>query len=357
MQRLTLESTPLSDILNAAISVLQSGGLVVYPTETMYGVGCDAQNEAAVTKLLRYKERPAGKAISVLVKNQSEAEKLVVIDAQAEQIFRSFLPGPVTVVCKDKEVVDSRLPSEFGTLGIRISNHPIASALSAQYGKPITATSANAAGGPRPYTIENLLEHISPKQRQAIGLIIDAGVLPKREPSTVIDTTQEVQRIVRSGEHVEELAPAFISHSEETTQLYAEKLMQSFLHVLPEKPIIFALEGDMGLGKTQFAKGVAKALHVDRPVTSPTFTLIKEYPGNVDGKTVHFIHLDLWRLDKVDPKELGLGDYMHPKYVIVIEWATPILEYLRGFADEVVVQRLLLQDSKNHTRTIRLLPL
>lgn len=356
MQRLTIGTEPLSDILETAVAVLRNGGLVVYPTETMYGIGCDAQNEAAVTKLLRFKERPAGKAISVLVSSKEEAAQIVAINPSAEQLFRTFLPGPVTVVCKDKGVVDPRLPSELGTLGVRISSYQVASALAAQYARPLTSTSANAAGGPRPYEVDELLNHLSPTQQQAIDLIIDDGLLPKREPSTVIDTTQEVQKIIRSGERVEDLVPPFVTRDEEATQTYAEKLMASLLHVLPEKAVIFALEGEMGMGKTQFAKGVARALGIDRTITSPTFTLIKEYPGEVQEKTIHFIHIDLWRLEKVDVDELGLDGYIHPKYVVVIEWSSSLVSYLKALGERAVVHRLLLEENERG-RSIRMLPL
>jgi len=349
MERLLLTSSNTDQCLTAAVKVLAAGGLVIYPTETMYGVGSDAQDTQAVTKLLHYKQRPAGKAISVLLTNEEEAAKVVSINESAHQIFTTFIPGPVTVVCADKGIVDSRLASEFHTLGIRVSSHPFAAALAKTYGKPITSTSANAAGAARPYSIDHLLERLSASQKKEIDLIIDAGNLPKREPSTVIDTTTDVQTVVRAGALMEGLAKPFISHSEEETAEYAQQLLQQSLHALPEKAVVFAIEGEMGMGKTQFAKGIARGLGISQIVTSPTYTLVKEYPPAELGS---FVHMDLWRLEKVNPEELGLEEYLRPKTVVVIEWASPILEYLKSKNQDVVVHRLFIEGNDERKITL-----
>lgn len=314
-----------------AVAVLKAGGLVIYPTETMYGLGCDATNSEAVTKLLSVKERPAGKAVSVLVTDPSE---VVEMNTQAQSVTETFLPGPVTVVAKDLGKVDPRLASEFGNLGFRISSHPIAAELVTRFGHPITATSANPAGKARPYDPNVFLQQFSPAQQELINLVIDAGVLPKSEPSTVIDTTGPVQEIVRGG--AVSLAPAFFSATEETTKDYAKKLLKAYAHVLNEKALIFALEGDMGMGKTQFAKGLAEGLGVAVIVSSPTYSLVKEYEGTNDK----FLHLDLWRAGEATPEEVGLPDYLKPNHVVVIEWSAPVHEYLKGLGEQAVVVRL-----------------
>ena len=331
MQHLILTSTNLESSILKAVETLATGGVVMYPTETVYGIATDATNPAAVSRLLKYKNRPAGKPISILVTDQEQAEEFVILNDQAKQLYKTFLPGPLTVISESTKKADSRLESEFGTLGIRISSHPVAQALIKAYGKPITATSANSSGKARPYTVKQALDSLSDGQKDCLDLVLDFGTLPHRDPSTVIDTTQTTQEIVRAGAHFTDLKPTFTSHSEEETRGYAHSLMKSLLYQVPEQSVVFALEGEMGAGKTHFAKGVAEAVGVTKIVSSPTYVLVKEYEGS-EGKK--FIHMDCWRLEKVSPGELGLEEYVQPQHVLVVEWASPLLPYLkdRGIA-------------------------
>jgi L-threonylcarbamoyladenylate synthase len=353
MEHLYVKADNLEEIIQKATTVLKAGGLVVYPTETLYGAGVDACNAPAVTKLLQLKKRPAGKAISVLVADSQKAAEIVEVNPEAEQIFQTLLPGPITVVCKDKGVVDNRLASEWKTLGIRISSHPVAAALANACVQAITATSANSAAAPRPYSVQRMLDYLTPAQKELIDLVIDVGELPKREPSTVIDTTSPVQTVVRAGSAVEQLAPPFISGSESATKEYADALLASFKHVIGEKTLVFALEGEMGMGKTRFAQGLGVALGVNRPVTSPSFTLIKEYRG----ETTRFIHIDLWRTSEVTPAEIGMDEYLTPDTVLAIEWPQPLLPYLQERQDEILVQRLLFKELPDGDRSISLVGL
>ena len=356
MERIQITEDTLKKSLQTAAASIARGGLVIYPTETLYGVAVDAENLEAVSKLLKFKTRPAGKAISVLVASKDQAAEYVHIEQESETIFTTLLPGPVTVVCKDKGKVDPRLLSELGTLGIRISSHPVAMALSIEVGKAITATSANAAGKPRPYTVERMLDHLSKDQIGLIDVILDFGPLPKREPSTVIDTTTPVQTVLRAGAAVELLQPGFLSESEENTRAYAEQLMRSFQHVLPEKTLIFALEGTMGMGKTRFAQGVAKGLMIERPVSSPSFTLMKEYQGLVQDKAVTLLHMDLWRAENITAEEIGLSEYLKPHTVLVIEWPQPLLDVLAN-QEDVLVQRVRFEEIGPESRSIQLIAL
>lgn len=308
-----------------AALILESGGLVVYPTETVYGIGADATNEEAVTGLLQYKNRPAGKAVSVMVDSREEAARYVGINEVAENLYRNFLPGPVTVVSKSLGRVDRRLESENGNLGVRISSHPFAMALVKAFGKPITATSANSSGKSRPYSTAQLLDQLSDQQKNRLNLVIDAGILPPKEPSTVVDTTQAVQEVLRSGESFEELTPPAHTFSEEETRAYGRKIMDSLAYQLNEGPVILALEGDLGAGKTQLAKGVAEALGVNEVITSPTFVIVKEYQG-----TARLVHLDCWRLSEDVSEQIGLEEYLKPGTVLIVEWPRPILSALIG---------------------------
>jgi L-threonylcarbamoyladenylate synthase len=321
MVRLGLQGANLSDVVGQACAALAAGGLVVYPTETVYGLAADATNPEAVRKLLIYKERRPGSAISVLVADVAAAEAVVKANSTAKRLYQTFLPGPLTVVSRSKGTVDRRLESEFGTLGIRISTHLFAAALATAYGKPITATSANTAQGPRPYEIDGLLDSLTDRQQSLLNLIIDVGALPHTELSTVIDTTQDVQEFVRGNPRA--LVEVCTVGSPQEMSALALRLTRESLG---QTPLVFALEGPLGAGKTQFAKGVAEALGVTEMVASPTYVLVKEYVG----EDVRFVHADLWRLHDVDLNELGLDEYIKPGTILVIEWAAPILDRLRG---------------------------
>ena len=161
----------------------------------------------------------------------------------------------------------------------------------------------------------------------------------------MIDTTQPVQSIIRSGAHVAKVAKPVLSCSEEETYAVATKLLHSFLHALPEKPIIFALEGEMGAGKTHFAKGIGAALKVKQVVTSPTYVLVKEYVGSVREDAVTFIHMDCWRAGEITAEEVGLPEYLRKNTVIVIEWAAPLMSFLKDLGDSAVVQRLFIEET------------
>jgi L-threonylcarbamoyladenylate synthase len=355
MQRIQMTPDNTDFALRTACEVLSRGGLVLYPTETMYGAGVDGTLSNAVTKLLKFKNRPAGKPVSLLVEGTDAADKVVMANDTAKNIYETFLPGPVTVISQSRGMVDNRLESEFGTLGIRISSHVVAAGLAKAYGKPITATSANASGKARPYSVDIALGGLSDTQAQLIDLILDYGDLPRREPSTVIDTTRDV--VVRAGEGMSGLIPTYTSQSSEETRAIARTLMESMVHAVPEKAIVFALEGEMGAGKTQFAKGIAEAIGVHDVITSPTYTLMKEYGGNVNGKAVDFIHMDCWRMPETVASDLGIDEYIRPHAVIVIEWANQLIPYLHDKADKIVGFRLLLEPESETVRRIHLQPL
>jgi L-threonylcarbamoyladenylate synthase len=353
MERLTLSESTFDACISRATAILAEGGLVVYPTETMYGIGADATNAEAVSKALAFKNRPAGKAISVLVADAKTADAYVERTEEARKAYAAFLPGPVTVISRSLGAVDDRLPSEFGTLGIRISSHPFAMAMAHAFGRPITSTSANPTGGARPYAVDGMIKQLSPRQAELIDLVIDAGTLPRREPSTVIDTTTGVQQVIRAGAVLAEVAPALQTHSAEETAERAFELMNSFKHAITEKAVVFALEGDMGMGKTHFAKGLAQALGVRATVTSPSYVLVKEY----EGEGCRFVHMDCWRTENASAEEVGLPEYLVPGTVTAIEWAAPLLPYLREHGDNIVVHRLAFTGENETDRTIRFLAL
>src|SRR5260221_11616217 len=117
------------------------------------------------------------------------AEKYAILNDTAKNVYKTFLPGPVTVISSSSGLVAPGVASKTGTVGIRIPNYSFVLKLLQKFGKGITATGANASYQKRPYSIQDIFDNISEKQKSMLGLIIDAGQLPPNEPSTVIDTT------------------------------------------------------------------------------------------------------------------------------------------------------------------------
>lgn len=178
-----------------ALTILRAGGLVAFPTDTVYGVGALAFNGAAIGAIYAAKDRPVEKAIPVLI---AEADQLVrvaeYVPYMAEVFAARFWPGPLTLVVPKI----SSLPEELtasSTVGVRVPDHPVARALLSLAG-PMAVTSANLSGERGPVvTAEDAMRQLGGR----IQLIIDGGTTPGGIPSTLVDCLRERPRILREG--------------------------------------------------------------------------------------------------------------------------------------------------------------
>lgn len=353
--------------VETAVKCLAEGGLVVYPTETCYGIGADALNQSAVDKLLSYKRRREGKPMSVLVKDLSEAEKYVDVNDSAKSIYDRFLPGPVTVVSyvrgrqnvecgMQNDLVADGVVSELGTLGIRISSHPFAMKMAENYGNPITATSANASWKKKPYCVDDVLAPLSDNQKARISLIIDAGELPKNESSTVIDTTLLGGMVVREGDvKIGNLKNSFISITPKETMDFAKRLILKDWNKMRKSGLVFALSGDLGVGKTIFSKGIGEFLKIKEAVVSPSYTLVNEYEFIRHDVRGIFYHLDPWRLESFsDLLYLGFEDMLKVNNVVAIEWASKFADDIRKYCldREILIVEVVLEDLGGDNRRL-----
>jgi L-threonylcarbamoyladenylate synthase len=177
------------DIVERAVTVLIHDGLVIYPTETVYGLGADAFSEDAIRKVYEAKKRDLSKPISIAVSDFEMLAIVARIDTRMQEFVQTFLPGPVTIVVPAKKIVPDVLTGGTGLIGIRIPAHPLAQQLIERFDSPITATSANLSGAKNPQIPE---ECTVPRD-----LLIDGGWLPGT-PSTVIDLTTHT--VIRRGE-------------------------------------------------------------------------------------------------------------------------------------------------------------
>jgi len=183
------------DAIAEAATVIREGGLVVYPTETVYGLGADACSDEAVAKVFAAKGRPLESAISVAVSSFEMALEIAKLNSSARKIFKKFMPGPLTLVVGAKPIVSKLLTASTGKIGIRIPDHPVALALIEWVGCPITTTSANISGRPSPRTVREALEQLGDR----VDVALDAGRCRLGRPSTVVDISSGTPKIIREG--------------------------------------------------------------------------------------------------------------------------------------------------------------
>lgn len=170
-----------------AAHMMKKGGIVVYPTESSYGIGCDATNRRAVRRVCELKGRSPQKALPVIVASETTARKYYVFDDVVSLLVKKFMPGPLTVVARKKNSLSNRIG------GFRIPPHPLARAIARAAAVPVVATSANISGKEAVYKIKEIMALFEGR----VDLVVDAGNLPCRRASTVFDTVR--MTLVRRG--------------------------------------------------------------------------------------------------------------------------------------------------------------
>jgi len=179
-----------------AIDSINKGGVVVCPTDTVYGLLCDATDQKAVEKIFEIKKREKSKKFPIFVKNIEAAKEIAFLSEKQERILRENWPGKVTFVLdgKDKEI--SFLFAADQTIALRIPRHKLVNKILEKVGKPLVETSANISGEPAPTKIREVINCFEDKENQP-DLIINAGNLPENKPSTIIDLTKNKTKILR----------------------------------------------------------------------------------------------------------------------------------------------------------------
>lgn len=203
MEIISLDSLSIPQIIDA----LKSGKTIVYPTETCYGLGCDATNFQAVQRIFDIKHRQQSKSVLVIAYDPSQLAQYIEWTPRLEQIAERYWPGPLTVVVKTKN--GNKLPqgvmAEDGTIAFRITDHPLAAQLSKSLGRPMVSTSANLSSHESPYDIETV-RHMFETSLPQPDIIIDAGKLPDHAPSTVIRLKKNDEfEVLRQGEVIVQL--------------------------------------------------------------------------------------------------------------------------------------------------------
>lgn len=187
-----------ADELDQAVEVLRQGGIIVFPTETSYGVGCDATNEQAVRRLITMKQRPDDKGLPIILPPQASPEDFVVLSDKSQQLIAQHWPGPLNIVAPRQELSPIvPLCGRWAEQSVRKSSHPLASELAKRLGRPLVATSANLSGAEAAYDPAKI-PSLFPSDNQP-DAYLDGGVLPQVPASTTIRCVGDTIEVLRQG--------------------------------------------------------------------------------------------------------------------------------------------------------------
>ncbi|HWB72017.1 MAG TPA: L-threonylcarbamoyladenylate synthase [Egibacteraceae bacterium] len=186
---------PLAALTRAA-QVLAGGGLVAFPTETVYGLGADARNGTAVGRIFAVKGRPADNPLIVHLADASQLREVAAsVPPLAQELARRWWPGPLTLVVEARAGLPAQTTGGLASVAVRVPAHPVALGLVRAAGVPVAAPSANRSGRPSPTTAAHVVADLG----DAVDLVLDAGPCPVGVESTVVDTRGRVPVVLREG--------------------------------------------------------------------------------------------------------------------------------------------------------------
>jgi L-threonylcarbamoyladenylate synthase len=186
-------TNPESNIIKIARRAMKKGSIIIYPTDTVYGIGVNVFDEDAILKVFSIKKRPINKPLSVCISRIEDIKLVAQMDSMTENIIRKILPGPYTIILKKNENISSLLTAGSDNIGIRIPDNNLCRELSRDF--PITSTSANLSGYDIPESVEEVLNQLG----SSVDIVMDAGICKHGIPSTVIDMTVYPPKVLRDG--------------------------------------------------------------------------------------------------------------------------------------------------------------
>lgn len=193
---LKIDGNNFADTISKAARILKQGGTVAFPTETVYGLGADALNPAAVRKIFKAKGRPADNPLIVHIAQMDSLKDIATdIPPIAFELMDAFWPGPLTLVLRRKDAVPEITTGGLDTVAVRMPDNPVALALINEAGTPLAAPSANISGKPSPTTAGHVISDLSGR----IDAVIDGGTVKVGVESTVLDVTSDIPVILRPG--------------------------------------------------------------------------------------------------------------------------------------------------------------
>ena len=177
------------------VDVLRSGGIVAYPTDTMYGLAVDPRSDTAVEHLFEVKARDRTAAVALIAADVAQAQQAGMFGASELVLARAFWPGPLTIVVPASRQLSPSLTGDLQTVGVRVPAHAVAQALAAAFTSCITATSANLSGRPPAVTADEVAAALG----SSIDAVIDAGPAPGGAPSTIVEIVNHRPVLRRNG--------------------------------------------------------------------------------------------------------------------------------------------------------------
>jgi tRNA threonylcarbamoyl adenosine modification protein (Sua5/YciO/YrdC/YwlC family) len=180
--------------IQRAVQLLSGGGVIAYPTDTVYGLGCDISNKQAIDRLYQLKGMPKDHPLAFICPDLSDIARYAVVENAVYRVLKRFLPGPYCFILQATREVPKILLNKQKTVGIRVPNHPLTIALVRELGRPLVSTTACRPGGEPlvdPWEIE--------QEFSGLDLVIDSGDAGGTVPTTVVDLSQGDVRIVREG--------------------------------------------------------------------------------------------------------------------------------------------------------------
>lgn len=271
---------PQEEIIERAARIIRTGGLVAFPTETVYGLGADAMNEMAVQRIFEAKGRPADNPLIVHVGSREDVER--VADGVSEKtwdLIERFWPGPLTLVLKRKPEVAASVSAGLSTVAVRMPYNAVALGLIQKAGTPIAAPSANRSGRPSPTSAS----HVARDLEGRIDMILDGGATSIGIESTVLDMTTDTAMILRPGWVTEESLTSAIGPTVQAAS--RDDLQRSpgtrYRHYSPRARVILVEQGS-----SPSVEQLLRA-HLERG----TVGLIGHSPVDVDDPRLYRIRL------------------------------------------------------------------
>ena len=299
---------PQQDAITLAASIIRDGGLVAFPTETVYGLGANAMNENAVQKIFEAKGRPSDNPCIVHVSNRQMLEQVsTAINPNAELLMKNFWPGPLTLVLDRKSDVPSLVSAGLSTIAVRMPNNKIALELIQASGVPIAAPSANSSGRPSPTTAMHVFDDLTGR----VDLIIDGGATKIGIESSVLDMTTDPPIILRPGWVTAEMLQSVIGVLGDSAS--EEDLRRSpgtrHRHYSPRARVILIEHGPTQqiekLCRAQLSNGsVGFVGHSRLSINDDSF-----YPIYLEAEADKYAHSIYWALRELDSR--------NPKVIVV----------------------------------------
>ncbi|MDR5683349.1 MAG: L-threonylcarbamoyladenylate synthase [Armatimonadota bacterium] len=189
-----LRVTPDAPAPRRAVELLRTGGVIVFPTDTVYGLGCDATDAAAVRRVFAIKGRTPDQPVPILLADPDDAEGLAFITPAARLLMDRFWPGPLTIVLRARDRLPDIVTAGTGNVGLRVPDHAVPRSLARELGRPLVGTSANVHGQPPATSVVQVLSQLDGRP----DLILDGGRC-RSAASTVVDCTAQTPRVLRPG--------------------------------------------------------------------------------------------------------------------------------------------------------------